>query len=63
MRDYFKFYFLSCPASHSHPTEAYGILKDCNKKGVALGPAPYDHVIRCLLAEGSLEDAMAVKDL
>ncbi|XP_034537185.1 LOW QUALITY PROTEIN: leucine-rich PPR motif-containing protein, mitochondrial [Notolabrus celidotus] len=43
--------------------EAYGMLKDADKKGVALGPAPYDHLIRALLAEGSMEDAMIVKDI
>uniref|UniRef100_UPI0037E7B2E4 leucine-rich PPR motif-containing protein, mitochondrial n=1 Tax=Semicossyphus pulcher TaxID=241346 RepID=UPI0037E7B2E4 len=43
--------------------EAYGILKDADKKGVALGPAPYDQLIRALLAEGSIEDAMVVKDI
>lgn len=39
------------------------MLKEANKKGVVLGPAPYDHVIRGLLAEGSMEDAMALKDM
>ncbi|XP_029926241.1 leucine-rich PPR motif-containing protein, mitochondrial [Myripristis murdjan] len=43
--------------------EAYGLLKDADKKGVALGPSPYDHVIRALLAEGALEDAMVVRDI
>ncbi|KAF1375540.1 hypothetical protein PFLUV_G00221260 [Perca fluviatilis] len=43
--------------------EAYGMLKEVDKKGVVLGPAPYDHLIRALLAEGSIEDAMAVKDI
>ncbi|XP_042289821.1 leucine-rich PPR motif-containing protein, mitochondrial [Thunnus maccoyii] len=43
--------------------EAYGILKEADKKGVALGPAPYDHLIRALLAEGSIDDAMVVKDI
>lgn len=43
--------------------EAYGMLKDASKKGVAIGPAPYDHVIRALLAEGSMEEAMAAKDI
>ncbi|XP_034754364.1 leucine-rich PPR motif-containing protein, mitochondrial [Etheostoma cragini] len=43
--------------------EAYGMLKEVDKKGVALGPAPYDQLIRALLAEGSIEDAMAVKDI
>ncbi|KAM6956562.1 leucine-rich PPR motif-containing protein, mitochondrial [Aplochiton taeniatus] len=43
--------------------EAYGILKDVDKKGVALGPAPYDGLIRALLAEGSMEDALVVRDI
>uniref|UniRef100_A0A3Q1GHU0 Leucine rich pentatricopeptide repeat containing n=1 Tax=Acanthochromis polyacanthus TaxID=80966 RepID=A0A3Q1GHU0_9TELE len=43
--------------------EAYGMLKEADKKGVALSPAPYDIIIRALLAEGSSEDAMAVKDI
>ncbi|KAM4606941.1 LOW QUALITY PROTEIN: leucine-rich PPR motif-containing protein, mitochondrial [Polymixia lowei] len=43
--------------------EAYGMLKDADKKGVALGPAPYDHLIRALLADGSMEDAMVVRDI
>ncbi|XP_041645384.1 leucine-rich PPR motif-containing protein, mitochondrial [Cheilinus undulatus] len=43
--------------------EAYGILKDAEKKGVALGSASYDFLIRALLAEGSMEDAMAVRDI
>uniref|UniRef100_A0AAY4D1Z8 PROP1-like PPR domain-containing protein n=1 Tax=Denticeps clupeoides TaxID=299321 RepID=A0AAY4D1Z8_9TELE len=36
---------------------------DADKKGVVLGPAPYDGVIRSLLAAGSLEDAMAVREI
>uniref|UniRef100_A0A3Q0RVT7 PROP1-like PPR domain-containing protein n=1 Tax=Amphilophus citrinellus TaxID=61819 RepID=A0A3Q0RVT7_AMPCI len=43
--------------------EAFGMLKEADKKGVTLGPSPYDHLIRALLADGSLEDAMAVKDI
>uniref|UniRef100_A0A3Q3MX86 Leucine rich pentatricopeptide repeat containing n=1 Tax=Mastacembelus armatus TaxID=205130 RepID=A0A3Q3MX86_9TELE len=39
-------------------TEAYGMLKEADKKGVALGPAHYDQLIRALLAKGSIEDAM-----
>uniref|UniRef100_A0A8D0D7B0 Leucine rich pentatricopeptide repeat containing n=1 Tax=Sander lucioperca TaxID=283035 RepID=A0A8D0D7B0_SANLU len=67
-KDSLKFGFsLSCPNLDSFfrslSTEAYGMLKEVDKKGVALGPAPYDHLIRALLAEGSIEDAMAVKDI
>ncbi|KAM3606567.1 uncharacterized protein V6R79_018880 [Siganus canaliculatus] len=43
--------------------EAFVMLKDVHKKGVALGPAAFDHVIRALLAVGSMEDAMAVRDI
>ncbi|XP_037128630.1 leucine-rich PPR motif-containing protein, mitochondrial [Syngnathus acus] len=43
--------------------EAYKLLMEADKQGVALGPASYDHVIRSLLAGGALEDAMAVKDV
>uniref|UniRef100_A0AAX7VCU8 PROP1-like PPR domain-containing protein n=1 Tax=Astatotilapia calliptera TaxID=8154 RepID=A0AAX7VCU8_ASTCA len=45
------------------PAEAFGMLKEADKKGVALGPSPYDHLIRALLAEGSMDEAMAVKDI
>uniref|UniRef100_H3CPU5 Uncharacterized protein n=1 Tax=Tetraodon nigroviridis TaxID=99883 RepID=H3CPU5_TETNG len=43
--------------------EAYQLLKDADKKGVDVGLTAYDHVIRGLLSEGSMEDAMAVKNL
>ncbi|XP_028279212.1 leucine-rich PPR motif-containing protein, mitochondrial [Parambassis ranga] len=43
--------------------EAYGILKEADKKGVTLGSSPYDHLIRALLSEGSVEDAMVVKEI
>ncbi|KAF7662498.1 hypothetical protein LDENG_00234790 [Lucifuga dentata] len=43
--------------------EAYGMLKEADKRGVALGPAHYDHLIRALLAKGSIEDAMVVRDI
>lgn len=56
-----QFFFSS--ASVTLSTVAYGMLKADHKKGVALGPAIYDHLIRALLAEGSIEDAMAVKDM
>ncbi|KAM6915877.1 LOW QUALITY PROTEIN: leucine-rich PPR motif-containing protein, mitochondrial [Xenentodon cancila] len=44
-------------------TQAYGMLKEAEKMGLALHPSPYDHLIRSLLAEGSLEDAMVVKGI
>uniref|UniRef100_A0A4W5NPE3 Leucine rich pentatricopeptide repeat containing n=1 Tax=Hucho hucho TaxID=62062 RepID=A0A4W5NPE3_9TELE len=43
--------------------KAYDMLKDIDRKGVTLGPAPYDSLIRALLAEGSMEDAMVVKEI
>nr|XP_020455637.1 leucine-rich PPR motif-containing protein, mitochondrial [Monopterus albus] len=43
--------------------EAYQMLKEADKKGVALGPSHYDSVIRALLSKGFIEDAMAVKDI
>ncbi|XP_060896075.1 leucine-rich PPR motif-containing protein, mitochondrial [Labrus mixtus] len=43
--------------------QAYGMLKDADKRGMAFGPAPYDFLIRALLAEGALEDAMVVRDI
>ncbi|XP_040905893.1 leucine-rich PPR motif-containing protein, mitochondrial [Toxotes jaculatrix] len=43
--------------------EAYGMLKQADQMGVALTPAPYDHLIRTLLAAGDIEDAMVVKDI
>uniref|UniRef100_A0A8C8EW82 PROP1-like PPR domain-containing protein n=1 Tax=Oncorhynchus tshawytscha TaxID=74940 RepID=A0A8C8EW82_ONCTS len=43
--------------------EAYDMLKDIERKGVTLGPAPYDSLIRALLAEGSMENAMVVKEI
>lgn len=43
--------------------EAYGLLKEADKKGVELGPSPYDQLIRSLLAAGHLEEAIAVKEI
>ncbi|KAM3863077.1 LOW QUALITY PROTEIN: leucine-rich PPR motif-containing protein, mitochondrial [Diretmus argenteus] len=43
--------------------EAYEVLKQAVKRGAALGPSIYDHLIRVLLSEGSMEDAMAVRDI
>ncbi|XP_056147567.1 leucine-rich PPR motif-containing protein, mitochondrial [Lampris incognitus] len=43
--------------------EAYELLKDADKKGIALGPVPYDHLIRALFSDGFMEDGMAVKDI
>uniref|UniRef100_A0A8C3GC14 Leucine rich pentatricopeptide repeat containing n=2 Tax=Cyclopterus lumpus TaxID=8103 RepID=A0A8C3GC14_CYCLU len=43
--------------------EAFSMVKEAERKGVALGPAPYDILIRALLAKGFIEDAMAVKDI
>ncbi|XP_072292461.1 leucine-rich PPR motif-containing protein, mitochondrial [Eucyclogobius newberryi] len=43
--------------------EAYVMVKEMNKNGVSLGPASYDQLIRALLAEGAIEDAMVVNDI
>lgn len=50
--------FFSCRLA-----EAFRLVKHASKSGAALGPACYDHVIRSLLAEGSMEDAMAAKSM
>ncbi|XP_061915032.1 leucine-rich PPR motif-containing protein, mitochondrial isoform X2 [Entelurus aequoreus] len=42
---------------------AFAMLKESNKNGVAVGPLCYDYLIRALLGEGSLEDAMVVRDI
>lgn len=39
------------------------MLIEADKKGVSLGPASFDQVIRSLLAVGSIEDAMVVKEM
>lgn len=57
----FFFPFLSFPCSLS--AEAYGMLMEVDKKGMLMGPTTYDHLIRSLLSEGSVEDAMSVKDM
>ncbi|XP_071370521.1 leucine-rich PPR motif-containing protein, mitochondrial-like [Centroberyx affinis] len=43
--------------------EAYGMLKEADKKGVVLGPALYDYLIRSLLATGCMEEAMDLRDM
>ncbi|CAN9499622.1 unnamed protein product [Ophioblennius macclurei] len=43
--------------------EAFGVLKEAEKAGVVLGLSLFDHTIRTLLAEGAIEDAMAVKEI
>ncbi|XP_047458532.1 leucine-rich PPR motif-containing protein, mitochondrial [Mugil cephalus] len=43
--------------------EAYGLLMEADVKGVVLAATVYDHVVRCLLANGSIDDAMTVVDL
>uniref|UniRef100_A0A8C7GCY1 Leucine rich pentatricopeptide repeat containing n=1 Tax=Oncorhynchus kisutch TaxID=8019 RepID=A0A8C7GCY1_ONCKI len=56
--------FISIPSNQSFSQiEAYDMLKDIDRKGVTLGPAPYDSLIRALLAEGSMENAMVVKEI
>uniref|UniRef100_A0A8C7MAZ7 Leucine rich pentatricopeptide repeat containing n=1 Tax=Oncorhynchus kisutch TaxID=8019 RepID=A0A8C7MAZ7_ONCKI len=42
--------FISIPSNQSFSQiEAYDMLKDIDRKGVTLGPAPYDSLIRALL--------------
>ncbi|XP_041107656.1 leucine-rich PPR motif-containing protein, mitochondrial-like isoform X2 [Polyodon spathula] len=43
--------------------EAYRILSDAESKDLALHSAAYNSLIKSLLAEGNLEDAMKVKDI
>uniref|UniRef100_A0A8C2QBD6 Leucine rich pentatricopeptide repeat containing n=1 Tax=Cyprinus carpio TaxID=7962 RepID=A0A8C2QBD6_CYPCA len=43
--------------------EAYDILKKADSMGMVLSPAPYDTLIKALLATGNIEDAMAVKNI
>ncbi|XP_076598480.1 leucine-rich PPR motif-containing protein, mitochondrial [Chaetodon auriga] len=43
--------------------EAYQILRDATARGVKVGLASYDQVIRALLGGGFLEEAIAVKDM
>ncbi|KTG42350.1 hypothetical protein cypCar_00026373, partial [Cyprinus carpio] len=43
--------------------EAYDMLKEAGSMGLVLGPAPYDTLIKALLAKGNIEDAMAVKNI
>ncbi|XP_054655243.1 leucine-rich PPR motif-containing protein, mitochondrial isoform X2 [Dunckerocampus dactyliophorus] len=50
-----------CKKGKAH--DAFAMLKETDKRGVALTPANYDYLIRALLAGGSVEDAMAVRDI
>ncbi|XP_028975967.2 leucine-rich PPR motif-containing protein, mitochondrial isoform X2 [Esox lucius] len=43
--------------------EAYSELKNMDRKGEALGPSPYSALIRALLAEGNMEDALEVQKI
>ncbi|XP_041107358.1 leucine-rich PPR motif-containing protein, mitochondrial [Polyodon spathula] len=43
--------------------EAYRVLSDAESKDLALHSAAYNSLIKSLLAEGNLEDAMKVKDI
>ncbi|KAK7140045.1 hypothetical protein R3I94_012607 [Phoxinus phoxinus] len=43
--------------------EAFGILKEADSRGMVLGPATYDNLIKALLASGNIEDAIAVKNI
>lgn len=55
--------FLPLSSSRSLYAEAFVMLKKADKLGVMLTPAAYDHLIRALLAEGSIKDALAVNDM
>ncbi|XP_016400889.1 leucine-rich PPR motif-containing protein, mitochondrial-like [Sinocyclocheilus rhinocerous] len=50
-----------CKKGKAH--EAYDMLKEAGSMGMVLGPAPYDTLIKALLAKGNIEDAMAVKNI
>lgn len=39
------------------------MLKEADKNGVTFSPSIYDYVMRAVLAEGSVEDAMVVNDM
>uniref|UniRef100_A0A8C7VZV0 Leucine-rich pentatricopeptide repeat containing n=1 Tax=Oncorhynchus mykiss TaxID=8022 RepID=A0A8C7VZV0_ONCMY len=56
-------YFSATTSKHSSPFISIPIKSDIDRKGVTLGPAPYDSLIRALLAEGSMENAMVVKEI
>ncbi|XP_061821261.1 leucine-rich PPR motif-containing protein, mitochondrial [Nerophis lumbriciformis] len=43
--------------------EAFAMLKESDKNGVTLRSFFYDYLIRALLSEGSMEDAMVVRDI
>uniref|UniRef100_A0A3P9M7R0 Leucine-rich pentatricopeptide repeat containing n=1 Tax=Oryzias latipes TaxID=8090 RepID=A0A3P9M7R0_ORYLA len=43
--------------------EAFEMLKDTEKRGVVLSPSTFDHLIRTLLSQGFIEDAMVVKKM
>ncbi|XP_062375874.1 leucine-rich PPR motif-containing protein, mitochondrial isoform X2 [Sardina pilchardus] len=43
--------------------EAYDVLKTADKMDVTLGPAPFDTLIKALLAAGSLEEAMEIRNI
>ncbi|XP_024152765.1 leucine-rich PPR motif-containing protein, mitochondrial [Oryzias melastigma] len=43
--------------------EAFEMLKDAEKKGAEIGPTAFDHLIRTLLSQGFIEDAMVVKKM
>ncbi|XP_060781602.1 leucine-rich PPR motif-containing protein, mitochondrial [Neoarius graeffei] len=43
--------------------EAYKVVKETHRKGLALAAGSYDILIKALLARGNLNDAMEVKDI
>ncbi|KAJ8359685.1 hypothetical protein SKAU_G00162100 [Synaphobranchus kaupii] len=47
----------------NQPKEAYIVLKEAEKRNFSLGPASYNSLIKALLAEGHMKDAMMVRDI
>ncbi|XDV50148.1 hypothetical protein PO909_019252 [Leuciscus waleckii] len=43
--------------------EAFDVLKEVDSRGMVLGPAAYDNLIKALLSRGNIEDAIAVKNI
>ncbi|KAG9344569.1 hypothetical protein JZ751_011241 [Albula glossodonta] len=45
------------------PEEALNVLKEAEKRNFALIPVCYDNLVKALLAEGNVKDALAVRDI
>ncbi|KAJ8248315.1 hypothetical protein GJAV_G00240690 [Gymnothorax javanicus] len=59
--DYQRRILILCKKGKSR--EAHSVLKEAEKKNIALGSASYDGLIKAFLAEGNMKDAMMVRDL